>query len=133
MYAINFLFFIMLSCTANAANKQEEKSWTFDNVNYRIPLYVDERTGFVDHNVKTIINLSNSIYTIEDRKQIIEYCRQYSIDKLANGNLIKNYTEGLLVNLKEEFQHCAVEMIKQWEEDNEKEPGVLSRVKNSVK
>ena len=124
MKKITLIALLLLTHNVYAETAKDKKLWPMEE--HTIPLYVDERTGFVDSNVKTIIALANTTYSKEDRKIIIEYCREYVITRFAAGNLSKNFSEGLLDTLKLEFQYCSVGSIKNWEADAasaEKEPG----------
>lgn len=111
------LLFILLGLSnlCLAGELQDTKLWAINEKTHEIPLYKEPNTGFIDINVETIISLANSKYNTEDRQQIIDYCRQDSIKRFAGGDLVKNYSPGIMDHLKREFQICSVGMIKQWE------------------
>jgi hypothetical protein len=110
---------MMVVASVNAhAGKTEAQLWPINEKTHEIPVHKDARTGFVDANAQTIIGLANEKYTSDERLQIIDYCRHDAIKRIAGGNLAKYKTAGMMEQLSEEFQHCAVGMIKQWFADD---------------
>lgn len=114
----NALLLAALAISLPAIAGNNAKLWPINEKTHEIPVRKDARTGWVDANDQTIIGLANSTYNADERLQIIDFCRDYSIKKHAGGNLAKYKTPGLMEQLQEEFQHCAVGMIKQWQQDD---------------
>lgn len=102
--------------------RDEKRVWPINEKTHEIPIHVDARTGFIDPATERIIAAANDSYDTDERLQIIDFCRHQALlkragrlDKSVVAKRLKDPGDGLLNELKEEFQYCAVGMIKSWE------------------
>lgn len=110
---------------ANSINESDEnRLWPINEKTQKIPKHVDARTGFIDPSTERIINSANDKYDPEERQQIIDFCRHEAFAKRTRlvqkplvAKRLKDKNDGLLNELQEEFQYCAVGMIRSWEAD----------------
>lgn len=109
----------------NSIDEADEKRlWPINEKTQKIPKHVDARTGFIDPKTEAIINAANDRYAPEERQQIIDYCRHDAFIKRTQllqkplvSKRLKDKNDGLLNELQEEFQYCAVGMIQSWQAD----------------
>lgn len=104
--------------------KDEPKLWPINEKTQKIPKYTDSRTGFIDPKTEQTINEANDKYDPESRQEIIDFCRHQAFVKKTQlqqkplvAKRLKDKTDGLLNELQEEFQYCAVGMINSWARD----------------
>lgn len=109
---------LILALIAAPAFANDAKLWPINEATHEIPVQRDERTGHIDRTAQTIIELANTSYDEGDRRQIIDFCRGRALDKLGARSTAR--TPGLMTQLREEFQRCAVGMIRQWEAEAKK-------------
>lgn len=110
---------------ANSISESDEKRlWPINEKTQKIPKLIDARTGFIDPATERIINSANDKYDPEERQQIIDFCRHEAFTKRTRlvqkplvAKRLKDKNDGLLNELQEEFQYCAVGMIRSWEAD----------------
>lgn len=86
-----------------------------------IPKHIDARTGFISSDVAETIDRANANYTSEERQQIIDFCQERAavrlgVEVLASGG--RRPPPGVVEELKEAFQTCAVGMIRAWEAED---------------
>lgn len=111
---------------ANSISEADEKRlWPINEKTQKIPKHIDVRTGFIDPMTEKVINLANDKYDPEERQQIIDFCRHEAfvrrtrlLQKPLVAKRLKDKNDGLLNELQEEFQYCAVGMIRSWEADD---------------
>ncbi len=101
----------------------EKRLWPINEKTQKIPKHIDARTGFIDPKIEAIINAANDYYEPEERQQIIDFCRHEAfikrtqlLQKTAVAKRLKDKSDGLLNEMQEEFQYCAVGMIRAWME-----------------
>lgn len=110
---------------ANSISEADEKRlWPINEKTQKIPKHIDARTGFIDPTTEKLINSANDKYDPEERQQIIDFCRHEAfarrtrlVQKPLVAKRLKDKSDGLLNELQEEFQYCAVGMIRSWEAD----------------
>lgn len=110
---------------ANSISETDEKRlWPINEKTQKIPKHIDARTGFIDPATEKIINSANDKYDPEERQQIIDFCRHEAfarrtrlVQKPLVAKRLKDKNDGLMNELQEEFQYCAVGMIRSWEAD----------------
>lgn len=124
-----FLMFALVRAAFADANfieeKDERRLWPINEQTQKIPKHVDARTGFIDPKTEQIINAANDKYAPDERQQVIDFCRHEALRKktqLAQKPLvakrIKDKSDGLLNELQEEFQYCAIGMLRSWAADD---------------
>lgn len=119
--------FAVSGVAAPISESEEWKVWPINEKTKLIPKHIDERTGFISPDVEKAIDRANAKYEPDERQQIIDFCRHEAF-KRVTGNLSKNTvskrlkdrSDALLGSLQEEFQYCAVGMIRSWEADDAK-------------
>lgn len=113
----------------NSIDEADEKRlWPINEKSQKIPKHSDARTGFIDPSTEAIINAANDRYAPEERQQIIDYCRHDAFIKRTQllqhplvAKRLKDKSDGLLGELQEEFQYCAIGMIRSWQADESQE------------
>lgn len=123
------LWLVVFSSSAvadiNSIGEMDEKRlWPINEKTQKIPKHIDARTGFIAPETESIINAANDKYALEERQQIIDFCRHEAFVKRTRllqkpivEKRLKNKNDGLLSELQEEFQYCAVGMIRSWERE----------------
>lgn len=109
----------------NSIGEEDEPVlWPINVKTQKIPKHIDARTGFIDPKIEQTINLANDKYSPDERQQIINYCRHEAFIKKTQllqkpliAKRLRDKNDGLLNELQEEFQYCAVGMIHSWTSD----------------
>lgn len=102
--------------------RDEKRVWPINEKTHEIPTHVDARTGFTDPATERIIAAANDSYDPDERLQIIDFCRHQAflkrvgrLERSVVTKRLKDPDDGLRNELEEEFQYCAVGMIRSWE------------------
>ena len=116
------LAFTTTSWAGPVAPQDEKRIWPINEKTHEIPTHVDARTGFIDPATERIIDAANDSYDPDERLQIIDFCRHQAflkrvgrLERSVVTKRLKDPGDGLRNELEEEFQYCAVGMIRSWE------------------